>query len=169
MLTKQARADYFNQEYLLNEFEYKEFNFQKVDQYWRIRALLYTFSLDPIGDKETLIKRIENELFFNYLYKRLPDEDLKEVTDTELESLMKVNKNKNTNGPSIESMEEQIKESWELFYSNTDVKDGLVQEADYPWDIVKEISRQNRRFTYIDIHRGLTNLMRPTMVFFNHC
>ena len=53
MLAKQARAEYYNQDYLLNEFEYKEFNYPKLDQYWRIRSLIYTFSLNPIGDKES--------------------------------------------------------------------------------------------------------------------
>lgn len=163
MLTKQARVDYYNQEYLLNEFEYKEFNFPKIDQYWRIRALLYTFSLDPIGDKETLVKRIEHELFYNYLYKRQADDELKEVTDTELESLMKFSKHTKL-GPSIEDMENCIKESWDKFSS-----DEMIQEKEWPWDIVKEIARQNRRFTYLDIHRGLSQFMRPTMVFYNHC
>lgn len=62
-------------------------------------------------------------------------------------------------------MEEEIKQSWEKFSH----ADDLVQELEWPWDIVKEIARQNRRFTYLDIHRGLSQFMRTTMVFFNHC
>jgi hypothetical protein len=158
MLAKLVRADYYNQEYLLNEYEYKgtsldltkiEFNFPKIDQYWRIRALIFTFSLDPMGDKETLIKRIENELFYNYLYKRQPDDELREVTDTELEVLMKFSKNKKL-GPSMTQMEDEIQASWEKFAH----ADDLVQELEWPWDIVREIARQNRRFTYLDIHRS---------------
>jgi len=118
---------------------------------------------DPIGDKETLIKRIEHELFYNYLYKRQADDELKEVTDTELESLMRFSKHTKL-GPSIEDMENCIMESWEKFASNE-----MIQEKEWPWDIVKEICRQNRRFTYLDIHRGLSQFMRPTMVFYNHC
>lgn len=53
------------------------------------------------------------------------------------------------------------------------MKSVLPQE--WPWEVVKEIGRQNRRFTYLEVHRfafyylrGLTTLMRSTMCFFNH-
>jgi hypothetical protein len=28
-----------------------------------------------------------------------------------------------------------------------------VVKQEWPWDVVKEIARQNRRFTYLEIHR----------------
>lgn len=69
-----------------------EFNFPKVDPYWRVRALLYSFSLNPIGDKKTLLRRVESLLFENYLYKRSGDEELREISDIEIETLIKSSK-----------------------------------------------------------------------------
>jgi hypothetical protein len=69
-----------------------EFNFPKVDPYWRVRALLYSFSLDPLGDKKTLLRRVESLLFENYLYKRSGDEELREISDIEIETLIKSSK-----------------------------------------------------------------------------
>lgn len=69
-----------------------EFNFPKVDPYWRVRALLYSFSLDPLGDKKTLLRRVEWLLFENYLYKRSGDEELREISDIEIETLIKSSK-----------------------------------------------------------------------------
>lgn len=70
----------------------QEFNFPKVDPYWRVRALLYSFSLDPLGDKKTLLRRVESLLFENYLYKRSGDEELREISDIEIETLIKSSK-----------------------------------------------------------------------------
>jgi hypothetical protein len=63
-----------------------------VDPYWRVRALLYTFSLNPLGDKKTLLRRVESLLFEKYLYKRSGDEELREISDIEIETLINSSK-----------------------------------------------------------------------------
>lgn len=32
--------------------------------------------------------------------------------------------------------------------------DDIMVKFEFPWEVVKEITRQNRRFTYLEIHRG---------------
>jgi len=34
--------------------------------------------------------------------------------------------------------------------------------------VVVELTRINRRLTYLDAYKGMTKLMRPTLVFYNH-
>jgi hypothetical protein len=84
-----------------------EFNFPKVDPYWRVRALLYSFSLNPIGDKTTLLRRVESLLFENYLYKRSGDEELREISDIEIETLIKSSK------VEFSSKEQKMYSDWE--------------------------------------------------------
>ena len=104
---KLVRSDYYNEEYPLNEQEYKEFNFPKVDPYWRVRALLYSFSLNPLGDKTALLRRVESLLFENYLYKRSGDEELREISDIEIETLIKCSK------VEFNGMEQKLYSEWE--------------------------------------------------------
>lgn len=47
------------------------------------------FALDPMGDKETLLRRVEKLLFDNYLFKRQGDEELREISDIEIETMIK--------------------------------------------------------------------------------
>jgi hypothetical protein len=54
--------------------------------------LLYTFSLNPLGDKKTLLRRVESLLFEKYLYKRSGDEELREISDIEIETLINSSK-----------------------------------------------------------------------------
>lgn len=46
------------------------------------------FSLNPIGTKEELLRRVDRLLFDNYLYKRAGDEDLRETSDIEIETII---------------------------------------------------------------------------------
>ena len=77
-----------------------------------MRALCYFFSLDIIGEKETLIKRIEDLLFSNYLLKKNPDDALKETADMCLEYFLKNTKcaGKRSKGPSIKELDLMLKE-----------------------------------------------------------
>lgn len=38
----------------------------------------------------------------------------------------------------------------------------------WPWDMVIELSRMNKKLAYSDLYKGVTHLMRPTMIFYNH-
>lgn len=60
-----------------------------MDPYWRARALLYMFSENPLGEKEELLERIDKFLFDNYLFKRSGDEELRETSDIEIETIIK--------------------------------------------------------------------------------
>lgn len=83
-----------------------------MDPYWKVRALCYFFSLDIIGEKETLVKRIEDLLFSNYLLKKNPDDALKETADMCLEYFLKNTKcaGKRSKGPSVKELEAMLKE-----------------------------------------------------------
>lgn len=50
--------------------------------------MLYLFSLNPIGTKEELLRRVDKLLFDNYLYKRAGDEELRETSDIEVETII---------------------------------------------------------------------------------
>jgi hypothetical protein len=82
-----------------------------VDPYWKVRALCYFFSLDIIGEKETLIRRIEDLLFNNYLLKKNPDDALKETANMRLEDFLKNTKcaGKRPKGPSFKELESLLK------------------------------------------------------------
>lgn len=83
-----------------------------MEPYWKVRALCYFFSLDIIGEKETLIRRIEEVLFNNYLLKKNPDDALKETADMSLEYFLKNTKfaGKRSKGPSLKELEALLKD-----------------------------------------------------------
>jgi hypothetical protein len=47
------------------------------------------FSENPLGEKEDLLRRIDKYLFDNYLFKRSGDEELRETSDIEIETIIK--------------------------------------------------------------------------------
>ena len=47
------------------------------------------FSENPLGEKEELLRRIDSFLFENYLFKRSGDEELRETSDIEIETMIK--------------------------------------------------------------------------------
>lgn len=53
-----------------------------------MRGCCYSLSLNCLGDKETLTKRLDYLLFNNYLHKKPSIENVQEVADTELEVVM---------------------------------------------------------------------------------
>lgn len=87
-----------------------------MEPYWKVRALCYFFSLDIIGEKETLIRRIEEVLFNNYLLKKNPDDALKETADMSLEYFLKNTKfaGKRSKGPSLKELEALLKDGSSL-------------------------------------------------------
>jgi hypothetical protein len=42
-----------------------------------------------LGAKEELAQRIESLLFSNYLYKKSPEDNLKDIADTDIETILK--------------------------------------------------------------------------------
>lgn len=77
-----------------------------------MRALCYFFSLDIIGEKHTLIQRIEENLFSSYLLKKNPEEALKETADLNLEYFLKNTKcaGKRNKGLSVKELEAAIRD-----------------------------------------------------------
>lgn len=89
-----------------------EFNFSKIDEYWKARAQCFFWSLDVFGDKGELIRRVEEMLFDNYLYKKNPEDALRELADTEIEALLRNIKRapKEKDAYSVSELERQLKE-----------------------------------------------------------
>ena len=90
MNRKLIRPEFYDSDYPLNEQEFKEFNIVSIDPYWKVRSTCYTLLVDCLGDKETLIKRIDHFLFEKYLEVKKPVEYLKDVADTDIEIVMKL-------------------------------------------------------------------------------
>ena len=77
-----------------------------------MRALCYFLSLDMIGEKDMLIRRIEELLFNHYLQKKNPDDALKETADMGLEYFLKNTKSagKRGKGPSVRELDAFLKD-----------------------------------------------------------
>ena len=69
-----------------------------MDPYWKVRAQSFFFSLDVIGEKSALIERVEQILYDNYLYKKNPEEANRDLSDTDIETLVKNTKRAPKNG-----------------------------------------------------------------------
>lgn len=102
--SKIIREDYYDDEYILNEQEFKgssshllkelqlliiELNFVQFDPYWKIRATCYHLAIGCFGDKETLIKSIEQLLFKNYLHNRPSNSAARDLALTDIETMTK--------------------------------------------------------------------------------
>ncbi len=48
------------------------------------------------------------------------------------------------------------------------VPEEKIFKHQWPWQVVVELSKMNKNLSYQDIYKGLSYLMRPTMVFYNH-
>jgi predicted transcriptional regulator len=64
-----------------------------------------------IGDKGELIRRVEQQLFDNYLYKKNPEDAMKEMSDTDLESMLRNVKRapKEDKTPTIQELHNLVK------------------------------------------------------------
>ena len=61
----------------------------RIDPYWKVRTCCYSLSLNCFGDKESLIKRIDELLFNNYLHKKPSIETSKDLAATDIEVMVK--------------------------------------------------------------------------------
>jgi len=52
--------------------------------------------------------------------------------------------------------------------SEKKVPDEKVLKNQYPWEVVKELTKIQKNMSYQDIYQGLTYLMRSCMTFYNH-
>lgn len=89
MNSKLLRTAYYEENYVLSEQEFKEFNMVPSDPYWKVRSLCYSLNLNCFGEKDILIKRTENTLFNNYLHKKPNSQKLLDICDTDIEILVK--------------------------------------------------------------------------------
>ena len=105
MNSKLVRPEYYDEDHTLNEQEFKgnildesllltslhflEFNFVRIDPYWKTRTYCYSLSLNCFGDKESLIKRIDNLLFNNYLHKKPSSETSNDLAIVDIEVMVK--------------------------------------------------------------------------------
>lgn len=49
-----------------------------------------------------------------------------------------------------------------------DIPNEKIMKEEWPWQVVIELTKMGRNYSYSDIYKALTNLMRPNMVFYNH-
>jgi len=68
MNPKYIRRELYEEDYVFNEQEYKEFHAVRIEPYWKVRGTSYSLSLNCFGDKQSLLRRINNLLFNNYLH-----------------------------------------------------------------------------------------------------
>lgn len=52
MYTSLVRKELYEDDYLFNEQEFKEFNIVRQDPYWKVRGTAYALSLNVFGTKE---------------------------------------------------------------------------------------------------------------------
>lgn len=103
MLAKLVRKDYYDDEYILNEQEFKgngiiliffqfsfiELNFLRFDPYWKIRSTCYNLNINCFDTKEALARSIDEFLFKNYLHHRPSNADAKDLSQTDIETIVK--------------------------------------------------------------------------------
>lgn len=53
--------------------------------------------------------------------------------------------------------------------SPDDVIEEKVMEFQFPWQMIPELNKMDKKKSYLDCFRGMTYLMRSTMCFYNHC
>lgn len=167
MLKKQIREVYYDPEYKLNEFEYKEFNFPRVDPYWQTRAMLYTYAMNCFGPKELLMRRVEMLLFNNFLHKKVSDEQTLSVADAEIELMVR---NSCCSSGKFDHLDpSELLKSVENDQRNSGIPQNPSLPWEMPWEAIPELAKMNKRITYKDVLRGVGRLTRPTMCFYDHC
>eukprot|EP01017_Pseudomicrothorax_dubius_P037324 TRINITY_DN5459_c0_g4_i1.p1 TRINITY_DN5459_c0_g4~~TRINITY_DN5459_c0_g4_i1.p1 ORF type:complete len:950 (-),score=187.80 TRINITY_DN5459_c0_g4_i1:961-3810(-) len=165
MNSKLIRTSYYEEDHPLNEQEYKELSLVQVDPYWKVRGLCYSLNMNCFGEKDALLKRIELELYNNYLYKKQSTAKLLEVCDTDIELLVR---NLRCSTGKFNNISLRDLELYSRQESTHGTPETRVTEHQWPWQVVIELARTHRPLSYLDVYRGITPLMRSSMIFYNH-
>jgi len=139
---------------LIGELEFRDYNFNRCEEYWRVRARCLAHGLPCLGTKEQLIEKFAMFAFNSEtnIAKSSPDE-LEKWSDVALEKYA---------SPSWLSKRYNIEGN-----PHTGEHD-LQLATKHPWKVVPEISYMNKKIASDDVLRAVGALMRPTMCFYNH-
>ncbi|KRX09647.1 hypothetical protein PPERSA_09317 [Pseudocohnilembus persalinus] len=155
-----VRSELYEDDYIFNEQEFKEFHLVQTDPYWKARTTCYLLSINCFGDKQDLIQRAQALLFNNYLHKKPQTSQLRESAELDLELIVSKLHCKTGKYDHIKEIE--------VPYEENEVIEEKIFNAKFPWDIVPELSKIKKNLSYPDIYRGIVPLMRSTMIFYNH-
>jgi len=159
------RPEYYDEDHILNEQEFKEFNFVRIDPYWKIRSSCYSLSLNCFGDKANLIRKIENLLFNNHLHKKPATDTCKDLASLDIELMVK---NLKCSSGKFDSVRYEDLERYCNGEVDKKVPEEQVFKHQWPWHVVVELNKMQKNLSYQDIYKGLSFLMRPCMAFYNH-
>lgn len=56
----------------------------------------------------------------------------------------------------------------EMPYEDDEIVPEQITTHKYPWDVVPELAKMNKRLSYADIYKGMVPLMRNSMIFYDH-
>ncbi|EAR83930.2 hypothetical protein TTHERM_00773400 (macronuclear) [Tetrahymena thermophila SB210] len=154
-----VRKELYEDDYLFNEQEFKEFSIVRSDPYWKIRGTAYALSLNIFGTKEQITKRIQNLLFQNYLHKKPESKSLQEVRETDIEIIVRNLKCSSNQYDNITNKD--------LVIGDINIEEKIFQHQ-YPWQVVPELARINKKAIYPDVFKGMALMMRSCMVFYDH-
>ncbi len=71
MNSKMMRDELYDDDYVFNEQEFKEFHIVRSSPNWKIRGACYSLSLNCLGDKNTLMKKVKKfYIKFFFFYKK---------------------------------------------------------------------------------------------------
>ena len=63
-----------------------------MDPYWKIRSTVFNYTIGIFGDKEKLVENAEKLLFSHVLHKRLSSEGALQLAMTDIEAIVKQQK-----------------------------------------------------------------------------
>ena len=111
------------------------------------------------GTKEQLTKRIQNLLYQNYLHKKPESKNLQDFRDADIDVIFRTLRFSSGQFDGLTPSD--------LAIGDIEI-DEKVQTGSYPWQIIPELAKMNKKSTYNDALKGIASLMRSCSVFYDH-
>lgn len=159
---KLLRSDYYNEDYLMNKQEEKEFHLPLKSPYYKVRAKAFSLTGEVFGTYESFQHLISNFIFTSetnepQIKLRKNKSELHKFYSTDLLQI-KFTSTSSENSETYMNIEPQ---------SNQNPKDSSIINFPPIYTFIPEINQMNKSLSYPEIYSAITNFADRQMLFIN--
>ena len=162
---KLLRSDYYNEDYLLNKQEEKEFHLPLKSPYYKVRAKAFLLTEEVFGTWENFQRLISTFIFTSetnesQIKLRKNKSELHQLYSTDL-----LKKKYSSSLQNSESNYMNIESSSQI--QNQSPKDSPIINFPQIYNFIPEINQMNKFISYSEIYSAITNFADRQMLFIN--
>ena len=159
---KLLRSDYYNEDYLMNKQEEKEFHLPLKSPYYKVRAKAFSLTGEVFGTYESFQHLISNFIFTSetnepQIKLRKNKSELHKFYSTDLLQI-KFTSSSSENSETYMNIEPQ---------PNQNPKDSSIINFPPIYTFIPEINQMNKSLSYPEIYSAITNFADRQMLFIN--